>query len=159
MYSCRSYMILREFTASSEMRSYKFPSNSIWILCVYNMPVYYSFIIILKWHNWVNIFGSVRVFTNWPTQYLTSLDVTKSTPWNSAFLENFSCFLVSQESPLILCTAQVHYRACKGLPLLRVMSQINPVHTHSFYIRFIWKLYLFLLVSFKRFLWPNILYL
>jgi len=34
----------------------------------------------------------------------------------------------SLEIPLILCTPNVHYRAYKSLPLVLMLSQINPVH-------------------------------
>jgi hypothetical protein len=47
--------------------------------------------------------------------------------------EAASCIAI-QEFPNILWNPTVYYRVDESLPLIRILNQINPVHTTPFYL-------------------------
>lgn len=101
-------------------------------------------IFILKWHNWVKTFGSSAVFTNWPTQYLTSKDVTKSTHCSRVVLENLLVSQLAKRIPAFCAKRRFITALARDCHFsLSWATSIQSTLAHSVYVRFIRKLSLF----------------
>jgi hypothetical protein len=61
----------------------------------------------------------------------------------------------TEELPCILWTPKVHYRVHKSLPMVPILSQINPVHTIPAYLRSILILSTHLRLGFPSRLFPS----